>query len=66
MFVTKRELARLDAVMESRFDKLHDKYWELWCKHEILLKHFGLVEVTTPKNTELRPKLTSTANRGPG
>ena len=56
MFITKKALDRKLEYAESRLETLEDRYWSLWHKHEMLLKHFGLSEHTTPASVELRTK----------
>ena len=56
MFATKKELERHIESTQSELRNLQDKYWSLWHKHELLLKHFGLKEHTTPEKKELRTK----------
>ena len=56
MLVTKK---RHDSDMQdvrNQIDTLNNKYRELWHKHEMLLRHFGLLEHTIPAVKELRTK----------
>ena len=54
MFATKKALERHIASTEYALTNLEDRYWSLWIRHELLLKHFGLSEHTTPETRELR------------
>ena len=54
MLVTKNELARYKERTEYALTSLQDRYWILSERYELLLKHFGLTEHTTPETKELR------------
>lgn len=56
MFVTKKTLSRHIAFTDVEIKNLNERYWSLWHKHELLLKHLGLTECKIPETTELRPK----------
>ena len=56
MFEKKSRLdMRLDAL-DARIEVVNNKYWDLWHKHERLLKHLGLSEHKIPEAIELRTK----------
>lgn len=56
MFASKKDLKAHIQRTEYALTSLQDRYWSLWHKHELLLKHFGLTEHTTPETKELRTK----------
>lgn len=56
MFVTQRQLGRALEHAAERHDRLNNLYWDLWHRHERLLKHLGLYEEKVPEKTELRAK----------
>lgn len=56
MLATKKDLENHIKATEWEIRQLRDRCWDLWHKHERLLKHFGLTEHTTPETTELRTK----------
>ena len=43
-------------ILEDKIKILDERYWSLWHKHELLLKHFDLFEHKVPEYTELRTK----------
>ena len=44
MFVTQRQLERALDNAAERHERLNKLYWDLWHRHERLLKHLGLHE----------------------
>ena len=56
MFVTRKRFDRLLRNQEEQFKLLHDRYWRLVHRHEMLLEHFGLYETNIPSKNELRKK----------
>lgn len=60
MFVSsKRFDERLELIQkyhEQDINRLSERYWHLWHKHDTLLQHLGLSEVDVPAKTELRAK----------
>lgn len=56
MFATKKALDNHIDTTKYELKKLQNKYWLLLDKYELLLKHFGLSEHTTPETTELITK----------
>ena len=56
MLATKKEMERNIHALQGEIRQVRDRNWELWHKYELLLKHFGLTEHTTPETTELRTK----------
>ena len=56
MFVTQRRLEREIDYAEKRHERLNNLYWDLWHKHERLLRHLGLKEERVPEVIELRTK----------
>lgn len=56
MLRTKRDLDSHINWTQYEIKNLQDKYWSLYHKHELLLKHLGLTEHTTPETKELRTK----------
>jgi hypothetical protein len=56
MFVTQRQLERALGYAEERYERLNKFYWDLWYRHERLLKHLGLHEEKVPEKIELRTK----------
>ena len=56
MFSTRKKLDALRNSTNYEIKELHDKYWKLLHKHELLLKHLGLTEHKIPESTELRIK----------
>ena len=56
MFITQKDLNTHTNAIFYEIKELQDKYWKLWHKHEVLLKHLGLTEHKIPESTELRIK----------
>ncbi len=56
MFASKKDLKNHIEWVECELKVLGERYWSLYHKHELLLKHFGLTEHTTPETKELRTK----------
>lgn len=43
-------------VLRTRIDKLNDRYWDLWARHDRLLRHLGLEEVHQEPRTFIRTR----------
>lgn len=56
MFVTQRKIDAAIEYMERECQRVDERYWKLYHKHERLLRHLGLHEETVPEKTELRTK----------
>ena len=56
MLVTKKEFELQNKSLQLAIKDLQDRYWSLYHKHELLLDHFGLTEITKPETKELRKK----------
>lgn len=56
MFGKKRRLEIELEDMKNSIKCLENKYWDLWHKHERLLRHLGLSEHKVPEAVELRMK----------
>ena len=56
MFSTRKKLDALRDSTNYEIKELKEKYWKLWHKHELLLKHLGLTEHKIPESIELRTK----------
>ena len=55
MFITTKRYESDMRHIEHQYDRLNDKYWELYHKHDRLLRHLGLYEHEN-KGIELRSK----------
>lgn len=56
MFVTQRKIDAAIEYMERECRRIDERYWKLYHKHELLLRHLGLVEHEIAAKTELRAK----------
>ena len=54
MFEKKTRLENELEDMRNSIKTLDNKYWDLWHKHERLLRHLGLSEHKIPEAIELR------------
>ena len=56
MFITNAKLEYYIKLQDDEIRRIERKIWDIQGKHERLLAHLGLQEVTSPQITELRTK----------
>ena len=56
MFVTKKQLRATELYLLGEIDRAHNRYWELWRAHRLLLEKLGLDSIEVPATTILREK----------
>ena len=60
MFASRKALNTNIHLTNLRIEELNKRYWALWHRHELLLKHLGLTETVSPEKRQL----TQSAIRG--
>lgn len=53
MYVTQKKFDAAIEYMERECERIEAKYWNMQHRHELLLRHLGLVEHDIPAKTEL-------------
>jgi hypothetical protein len=55
MFVTKKQHERDINYLSAEYERISERYWDLWRRHARLLNHLGLTEVKQFEYTEIKP-----------
>ena len=56
MFATKKQLKDTERYLSAEIERAHNRYWELWRAHRLLLEKLGLDAIEIPATTILREK----------
>ena len=56
MFVTKKQLKDTERYLLGEIDRAHNRYWELFHAHRLLLEKLGLEVIEVPATTVLLEK----------
>ena len=56
MFVTKKQLRATERHLLTELERAHNRYWDLFHAHRLLLEKLGLEAIEVPATTVLREK----------